>query len=60
MKISVILATLNEEQYIRACLDSFLNQELQENIDIEIILADGGSTDATRQILDDCNSDVGS
>ena len=48
IKVSVIVPTYNSEQVVGRCLDSLLNQTLQE---IEIICVDDGSTDATRDIL---------
>jgi glycosyltransferase involved in cell wall biosynthesis len=47
MKISVIVPVLNEEQSIRVLLDSLLNQTLKP---AEIVITDGGSTDATPEI----------
>lgn len=45
---SVVVPTYNAEQYLEACLDSIINQTLQE---IEIICIDDGSTDNTLNIL---------
>ncbi|MBD3209157.1 glycosyltransferase family 2 protein [Candidatus Woesearchaeota archaeon] len=47
--ISVIIPTYNEEQHIRRCLNSLLKQDLKEPYDI--IVADGMSTDRTRDIV---------
>lgn len=47
-KVSVIIPVFNSEDYLGKCLDSILNQTL---IDIEIILIDDGSTDASLQII---------
>lgn len=49
VKVSVIIPVYNVEKYLRQCLDSVVNQTLQ---DIEIILVDDGSTDSS---LDICN-----
>jgi glycosyltransferase involved in cell wall biosynthesis len=46
--VSVVLPTLNEQDYIRDCLDSLVRQDY-ENLG-EILICDGGSTDATRDI----------
>ncbi len=48
MKISVIIPVRNEEGSIRALLDGLLNQTLRP---AEIVISDGGSTDATPQII---------
>lgn len=50
--VSVIIPTLNEERYIVACLDSFLAQDYPHHA-LELIVADGGSTDATRALVSD-------
>ncbi|MBE5978964.1 MAG: glycosyltransferase [Paenibacillaceae bacterium] len=47
MKITVILPLHNSEKYIKECMDSIINQTLQE---IEIICIDSGS-DATSNII---------
>lgn len=48
VKISVIVTIHNAEKYIRECLDSARSQTFS---DIEILCMDGGSVDATPQIL---------
>lgn len=48
MKISVIIPVRNEETSIRALLESLLDQTLKP---AEIVITDGGSTDATPQII---------
>lgn len=50
IKISVILAVYNTEKYLRKCLDSLINQTLQ---DIEIICVNDGSTDNSLKILNE-------
>lgn len=47
--VSVILPTLNERRFIRDCLDSLLAQDYPAVA--EVIVADGGSTDGTRDIV---------
>ncbi len=47
-KVSVIMPSYNVAKYIGECLESVVNQSLQ---DIEIICIDAGSTDGTREIL---------
>ncbi|MEG2945669.1 MAG: glycosyltransferase, partial [Bacteroidales bacterium] len=44
VKVSVIIPVRNQEKHLPACLDSVMNQTLQE---IEIIVIEGGSTDKT-------------
>jgi succinoglycan biosynthesis protein ExoA len=46
--VSIVLPTLNEQSWIRDCLDSLLDQDYP-NI-TEILVVDGGSTDATVEI----------
>ena len=47
-KVSVIIPVYNTENYLRQCLDSLVNQTLQE---IEIICVNDGSTDNSLKIL---------
>ncbi|MFI5285931.1 MAG: glycosyltransferase family 2 protein [Candidatus Dormibacteria bacterium] len=48
--VSVVLPVLNEERYIEACLTSVLTQDYPPDR-IEVIVADGGSSDGTREIV---------
>src|SRR5262245_7246724 len=48
--VSVIVAAYNVEKYLSQCLDSLVNQTLQ---DIEIIVVNDGSTDRTAEVADD-------
>lgn len=48
-KVSVIVPVYNTEKYLKKCLDSLINQTLQ---DIEVIAVNDGSTDQSGKILD--------
>lgn len=50
VKVSLILPSLNVAAYIREAIESALAQTLQE---IEIICIDAGSTDRTREIIEE-------
>ena len=54
-RISIIIATLNVEKTLQNCLDSIYGQQYPS---IEIVLMDGGSTDATIDILKTNNHKV--
>ena len=47
VKVSIVVPIYNAERYLEQCLDSIVNQDLQ---DIEIILVDDGSTDGSSEI----------
>ena len=48
--ISVIIPVYNVEAYLRQCLDSVLSQSYD---DLQVILIDDGSTDASGMICDE-------
>ncbi|MCM1144084.1 MAG: glycosyltransferase [Blautia sp.] len=50
VKVSIIMPIYNEEKYLRECLESVINQSLK---DIEIICINDGSTDSTKDIIDE-------
>ena len=50
MKISVIVPVYNVENYLEKCLNSLVNQTLQE---IEILVINDGSTDDSQKIIED-------
>ena len=49
-KITVIMPSLNVANYIDECMESVLNQTMQ---DIEILCIDAGSTDGTLEKLNE-------
>ena len=49
IKVSIIVPAYNVENYIEKCLESLVNQTLQ---DIEIIIVNDGSTDGTKQKIE--------
>lgn len=50
VKVSIIIPVYNSVEYIRECMESVMEQTLR---DIEIIPVDAGSTDGTREILEE-------
>src|SRR5512141_1691730 len=48
--VSIVIPCLNEERYIVPLLDSLAAQDYGPN-GIEVIVADGGSTDRTRELV---------
>ncbi len=53
--VTVGLPVLNEESHLPDCLEAVLGQSYP-NI-VEVLVADGGSTDLTRAIVEDCPDD---
>ena len=49
VKVSVVIPVYNVEPYLEKCLDSVINQTMQE---LEIICVNDGSTDGSREILE--------
>lgn len=49
--ISVVIPVLNEERYLPRCLEGLLNQQYPKTR-YEIIFADGGSTDRSRELIE--------
>ena len=49
-KFSIVIPTLNEENYISECINSILEQTYDLNL-IEIVIVDGNSTDKTIEIV---------
>ncbi len=54
LKISVIIPTLNEERNIEGCIQSVVGSRVDSGSPegVEIIVADGGSTDMTRPVAE--------
>jgi len=50
IKVSVIVAVYNAEEYLEKCLDSLIGQALDE---IEVIAVDDGSVDSSAKILEE-------
>lgn len=50
-KISVIIPVYNTENYIKKCLISLANQKMQ---DFEVIIVNDGSTDNSKEIIQEC------
>lgn len=48
-RVAIVVPVLNEERYIEGCLEPLLRQAAE--IDADVLVFDGGSTDATRQIV---------
>ena len=49
-KVSIIVPVYNVEKYLAKCLDSLVNQTLE---DVEFIVVDDGSKDNSQQIIDE-------
>lgn len=47
MKISIVIPTLNEATHIERALRAIASQTLSDGLKIELLIADGGSTDGT-------------
>ena len=55
--LATVLPVLNEEEHIEACLNSLLHQSLPANEHM-ILVMDGGSTDATKEIIQSIMSNL--
>jgi len=51
-KVAIVIPTLNEERFIKRCLDSVRQQSYPFN-QMDVMVVDGGSTDQTREIVKD-------
>ena len=54
-RVSVLIPTYNRDEYLAECLDSILEQSLRP---YEVIVVDDGSSDATRQVLNNYESGI--
>lgn len=50
MSVCVVMATYNGEKYLREQIDSLINQN---GVNVSILIRDDGSTDKTKEILDE-------
>ncbi|MEW5766350.1 MAG: glycosyltransferase [bacterium] len=48
-KLSIVIATYNRRKYLKNCLHSILQGNIE--VDYEIVVVDGGSTDGTQEFL---------
>lgn len=51
MKIIVLMSTYNGEKYLKQQLDSILNQNVENDVELQILVRDDGSVDKTSYIL---------
>lgn len=49
--VSILIPTLNEENYIVDCIHSVLSFDIPDGYEVEIIITDGMSSDSTRQLI---------
>jgi glycosyltransferase involved in cell wall biosynthesis len=49
--VTIVVAALNEEQHIGACLEALAAQDYPTDR-LEVVVADGGSTDRTRHVVE--------
>jgi GT2 family glycosyltransferase len=57
MKISVVIPCKNEVQYIEECIRAIFNSELKSNVELNVFVVDGMSTDGTRDKINELNQD---
>ena len=53
VKVSIVMPTYNRADYLPKAIDSVLNQTFQ---DYELVIIDDGSTDGTKQVLEEYQS----
>ncbi|MGB5652885.1 MAG: glycosyltransferase, partial [Robiginitalea sp.] len=49
MDLSIVIAMYNVKDYLSNCLDSLINQDLNEN-EYEVLIINDGSTDGSAEI----------
>ena len=54
LKVSVIILSFNQAEFIAEAINSVLNQTYKN---LEIIISDNGSTDSTKEIIESFLSD---
>ena len=57
MRLSIILPIYNESQHIEAVFDRVIKAEMPAEVEKEVILIDDGSTDGSREILEQLQKD---
>lgn len=57
MKLSVIIPTRNRRELLKECLNCLLNQDFPKD-DYEIIVVDDGSSDGTKELLDELSANI--
>lgn len=55
--LTVVIPTLDEERFIRPCIDSLLDDGYPRDR-LELMVVDGGSTDATRRIVTELGAEL--
>lgn len=55
MKISIVTISYNQAAYLRECIDSVLSQE---DVNLEYIVVDPGSTDGSREIIESYGDNI--
>lgn len=58
LKFSFVIPTYNEQDYIKNCITSVLEQDYDTSL-IEILVVDGNSNDSTREIVDKLSTQYG-